>query len=281
MLGCLIIFHIQHNFLFYEFPIHDKQTFRKTLNMYLISKTSTCTSFVDYDRCFSCKDISNTSNIYIYALVTGENMINDDAIRAFHGPPAKYVIAEVMVTDSIASVRHKQREITEQTSRSLQTSLLHPPAAVHHFDWQLRGGLWRADESKKPISASEATAAVLCSPAHLPPPPPALLPASHRLLQALLPPLPAANRKWTSSHGGSVLFTCSLYLSGWLLLKHQGKTRKCNIHKLVAKATAAFKSVTLTSVELWETSQNIPARRDFVPLLRLLFHAHFASHIYL
>lgn len=71
-------------------------------------------------------------------------MISDDAIRAFHGPPVKYVIAEVMVTDSIASFRHKQREITDnaaQTSRSLQTSLLHPPAAVHHFDWQLRGGL--------------------------------------------------------------------------------------------------------------------------------------------
>lgn len=85
--------------------------------------------------------------------------------------------------------------------------LLHQLKAVHHFDWQLRGGLWRADESKKPISASEATAAVLCSPAHLPPPPPALLPASHCHLQALLTLLPAANKTWTSSYRGTVLFT--------------------------------------------------------------------------
>lgn len=71
-------------------------------------------------------------------------MINNDAIRVFHDPPVKYVITEVMVTDSVASFRHKGREITDNTaelSRSLQTSLLHPPAAVHHFDWQLRGGL--------------------------------------------------------------------------------------------------------------------------------------------
>lgn len=120
--------------------------------------------------------------------------------------PVKYVIAEVMVSEIIVSFRQKLRDNTVQSSQCFQTSLLHQLTAVHHFDWQLRGGLWRADESKKPISASEATAAVLCSPAHLPPPPPALLPASHCRLQALLTLLPAANKTWTSSYRGTVLF---------------------------------------------------------------------------
>lgn len=152
-------------------------------------------------------------------------------------------IAEVLVAESIVSFRHKRREITDntvQTSHSLQSSLFHPPAAVHHFDWRLRGGLWRADESKKPISASQATAAVLCSPAHLPPPPPALLPTSHCLLRALLPPLPAANKKWTSSHGGNVWDQSALCLSDWLLLKHQGETRKCAVRKLVTERNSCI-----------------------------------------
>lgn len=139
------------------------------------------------------------------------------------------VVAEVVVADSIVSFRHKQRGITVntvQTSHSIKSSLFHPQAAVHHFEWWLRGELWWADESKKPISASEATAAVLCSHAHLPPPPPALLPTSHCLLQALLPPLPAANKKWTSPHGGNVLLQgpeCSVCQSESLLLKHQNQ----------------------------------------------------------
>lgn len=93
-------------------------------------------------------------------------------------------------------------------------------AAVHHFDWQLGGGLWRADESKKPISASEATAAVLCSPAHIPPPPPALLPTSHCLLQALLPSLlPTANKPWTLSNWGTWLFALSRALALSMLIQ--------------------------------------------------------------
>lgn len=136
-------------------------------------------------------------------------------IQAFHEPPVKHEIAEDTSTDSADSFKNKQSEITDntvQSSRSLQTFLLHPLTAVNHFDWRLRGGLWRADESKKPISASEATAAVLCSPAHLPPPPPALLHTSLCLLQAVLPSPPAANKKWTSSHGGNVLFKSSRVL---------------------------------------------------------------------
>lgn len=54
------------------------------------------------------------------------------------------LIAEVLVAGSIVSFRRKQREIADsavQTSHSLQSSLLYPVAAVHHFDWRLRGGL--------------------------------------------------------------------------------------------------------------------------------------------
>lgn len=128
-------------------------------------------------------------------------------------------------------------------SLSLPLPSIHSLAAVRHLDWRLRGGLWRADESKEPISASEATAAVLCSPAHLPPPPCALLPASHCLLRALLPPLPAANEEWTSSRGGKCIVYrgtgCSLSVWLALSLRHQGET---GTRKLVAGETTAFRS---------------------------------------
>lgn len=70
-------------------------------------------------------------------------------------------------------------------------------ATVNHLDWRLGGGLWRADESEEPIAASEATAAVLCSPAHL-------LVLCCSLLQAPPsfcppPPRPSANGERTPS----------------------------------------------------------------------------------
>lgn len=55
--------------------------------------------------------------------------------------PVKYVIAEVMVSEIIVSFRQKLRDNALQSSQSFQTSLLHQLTAVHHFDWQLRGGL--------------------------------------------------------------------------------------------------------------------------------------------
>lgn len=142
---------------------------------------------------------------------------------------------ELWVPTALPLSDTSRREITDytvQSRQSLQTALLHPLAAVHHFDWQLRGGPWRADESEKPISASEATVAVLCSPAHLPPPPPALLPASCRPSSLLsLQPIKSGHHLMEEMY--------CLQEPEWsvcLLLKHQGNTRKHNIHKLVTES---------------------------------------------
>ena len=176
-------------------------------------------------------DISNTCKD-IYASPTGRNMMRNDAIRAAHRPPVRRVIAEVTLTHILVSFRHK-RITRRKRVGPFKPSLLHPPAAVHHFDWRLRGGLWRADESKKPISASEATAAVLCSPAHLPPPPPALLLASCRPSSLLcLQPIKRGHCLMEEMHclQGPERSLClsirlsarpSVCLSVWLLLKHQ------------------------------------------------------------
>lgn len=67
-------------------------------------------------------------------------MMRNDAIRAVHPPPVKRVIAEVILTDILVSFRHKQITLCKRAG-PFKPSLLHPPAAVHHFDWRLRGGL--------------------------------------------------------------------------------------------------------------------------------------------
>lgn len=52
----------------------------------------------------------------------------------------KYVIAEVIVSEIIVSFRQKLGDNTVQSSGPFKP-LLHQLTAVHHFDWQLRGGL--------------------------------------------------------------------------------------------------------------------------------------------
>lgn len=196
----------------------------------------------------------------MFVLQRRENMIHSDAIRALHDPPVKRVLAEVTLTGGSSPPSHTSGE-KSQIAACKRAGPFKPLSSIHRqLSVILTGsseegsdGQMRARSRSLPQRQQRQSCV--------------LLPTSHHLLLLSCPPPTASCRPSSllrpqpikSGHRLMEEMCClqgpgrSLFLPDWLLLKHQGGTRKRNIPNLVNKSNSCIQE---RQSNIWKAPRN-------------------------